>query len=65
MGQYYYPIILDENGKIRVWMCAHNYQNGLKLMEQSFMNNNFVCTFEFDFRPEGPYHKSRVVWAGD
>lgn len=65
MGQYYYPIILDENGKVRVWMSAHNYQNGLKLMEHSFMKNNFVCTFEFGLSPEGPYHKSRVVWAGD
>jgi hypothetical protein len=65
MGQYYYPIVLDANGKIVVWMNAHNYQNGLKLTEHSFMNNNFVCTFEFGLSPEGQHHKSRVVWAGD
>lgn len=66
MGQYYYPIVLDENGKkIIVWMCAHNYNNGLKLMEHSYLGNNFVSTFEFGLSPEGPYYKSRVVWAGD
>ena len=66
MGQYYYPIVLDENGKkIIVWMCAHNYNNGLKLMEHSYLGNNFVSTFEFGLSPEGPHYKSRVVWAGD
>ena len=66
MGQYYSPIVLDENGKkIIVWMNAHNYSNGLKLTEHSYLGNNFVSTFEFGLSPEGPYYKSRVVWAGD
>jgi hypothetical protein len=65
MGQYYYPIILSADGKIVVWMCAHNYGNGLKLLEHSYLGNNFVSTFEFGLSPEGPHHKSRVVWAGD
>ena len=65
MGQYYYPIILDADGKIIMWMNAHNYHNGLKLTEHSFIGNNFVSTFEFALSPEGIYHKSRVVWAGD
>jgi hypothetical protein len=65
MGQYYYPIILNSDGKIVVWMCAHNYNNGLKLMEHSYLGNNFVSTFEFGLSPEGPHYKSRVVWAGD
>lgn len=65
MGQYYYPIILNADGKIVVWMCAHNYHNGLKLMEHSFLGNNFVSAFEFALSSEGPHHKSRVVWAGD
>jgi hypothetical protein len=65
MGQYYYPIILNAEGKIVVWMNAHNYHNGLKLTEHSFLENNFVSTFEFALSPEGIYHKSRVVWAGD
>ena len=65
MGQYYYPIVLSADGKIVVWMLAHRYGNGLKLMEHSFLGNNFVSTFEFGLSPEGPHHKSRVVWAGD
>ena len=65
MGQYYYPIILDRDGKIIVWMNAHMYNNGLKLTEHSYIGNNFVSTFEFGLSPEGPHYKSRVVWAGD
>ena len=65
MGQYYYPIVLSADGKIVVWMCAHNYNNGLKLTEHSYLGNNFVSTFEFALSPDGPHHKSRVVWAGD
>ena len=65
MGQYYYPIILDDDGNIVAWMNAHEYNNGLKLMEHSYIGNNFVSTFEFMLCPEGEYYKSRVVWAGD
>jgi hypothetical protein len=65
MGQYYYPIILDAEGKIVIWMCANAYSNGAKLTEHSFIGNEFVSTFEFGLSPEGIYHKSRVVWAGD
>lgn len=65
MGQYFNPIILDEHGKVVVWMNAQTYNNGLKLVEHAFLRNNFVCTFEYGLSPEGIYHKSRVVWAGD
>jgi len=65
MGQYYHPIILDAAGNIVVWMSAHKHNNGLKLTEHSYLKNSFVNTFEFGLSPEGPYHKSRVVWAGD
>ena len=65
MGQYYYPIILDANGKIVVWMNGQTYNEGLKLMEHSYLDNTFVNTFEFALSPEGPHYKSRVVWAGD
>ena len=46
-------------------MDANLYGNGVKLMEHSFIGNNFVSTFEFGLSPEGIYYKSRVVWAGD
>lgn len=65
MGQYYYPIILDAEGNIVVWMDAQMYNNGLKLTEHAYLTNSFVNTFEYSLTPEGIYHKSRVVWAGD
>ena len=62
MGQYYKPTILAKNKKTVVkWMYSHDYGNGLKLMEHSWIKNGFVSTFEsliFD----NPQH---IVWAGD
>ena len=65
MGQYYHPIILDAEGRIVVWMDAQMYGNGNKLTEHGLLENRFTSTFEFGLSPEGMYHKSRVVWAGD
>jgi len=65
MGQYYYPILLDKDGKIMAWTLAHEYGNGLKLTEHSYLENNFVQAFEFLLAPDQQYHKTRVVWAGD
>ena len=74
MGQYYYAIILKastndenikENKNILLWMRPHNYGNGAKLMEHSYIGNNFVETMEYMISPEGMYHKSPIVWAGD
>jgi len=62
MGQYYYAVILDENGWIRVWMVPGL---GIKLMEHSYMNNESVGAFEWELTPEGRHHISRVVWCGD
>ena len=65
MGQYYFPILLDNDGKILAWTLAHEYGNGLKLTEHSYLQNNFVQAFEFLLTPDEEYHKTRVVWAGD
>jgi len=65
MGQYYFPIILDSQGKIVAWMHAHQYSNGLKLMEHSFIENGFVSALEWELTSEGSFHKYRLVWAGD
>lgn len=70
MGQYYLAIILGEKNLskqeiIRIFMDPHNYQNGAKLTEHSYINNGFVNTFEYQLTPEGMFYKSRVVWAGD
>jgi hypothetical protein len=65
MGQYYYAVILDAQGKIVMWMNASPYGSGVKLMEHSYIDNAFVNTFEISLSPEGAFYKSRVVWAGD
>ena len=62
MGQYYKPIILAENKKTVVsWVYSHKYSNGLKLMEHSWLGNNFVGAFESLIKD----NPKRVVWAGD
>ena len=69
MGQYYIAIILSDNKKtpekIRMWMTPINYENGIKLMEHSYIENNFVQAFEHLISPEGMFYMSRIVWAGD
>jgi len=62
MGQYYKPIILAENKKtVLKWMYSHDYRNGLKLMEHSYINNDFVKIFEGLIKN----NPLRIVWAGD
>jgi len=65
MGQYYFAVILDDEGDIVAWMNAYGYNEGVKLMEHSYIKSIFVNAVEFSLSPEGDYYKSRVVWAGD
>jgi hypothetical protein len=66
MGQYYIAVILDSAGKfIRTWIEPHNYNNGAKLMEHSYVENEFVSAVEGLLCPEGMFYKSPLVWAGD
>jgi len=67
MGQYYQVIILGEEQKnnpeiIRIFMEPWY---GAKLLEHSYINNDFVNAIEFLLSPEGIFYKSRIVWAGD
>jgi len=62
MGQYYKPIVLGKNKKtVKTWMYSHDFSNGLKLMEHSWVGNDFVGTFESQIKN----NPQRVVWAGD
>ena len=69
MGQYYKVIILAEkSGKkefIRFSLNPSNYNNGVKLMEHSYIDNNFVSVVEDIISSNGMFYKSRIVWAGD
>jgi hypothetical protein len=46
MGQYYKPVLLNNNLDIVAWAYSHNYDNGLKLMEHSYVGNTFVALIE-------------------
>jgi hypothetical protein len=63
MGQYYNPAILDTNNKSKVvaWAYSHDYKSGLKLMEHSWIGNNFVERIEKEIFA----NPKRIVWAGD
>ena len=60
MGQYYRPTLINENGKISFLVC-YNYNNGAKLMEHSYVGNEFVnavlsCIWK---------NPMKLAWIGD
>ena len=62
MGQYYNAVILDKNKKtVNKWLLSHDFGSGLKLMEHSWVENEFVKSFERLILNK-PEH---VVWGGD
>lgn len=76
MGQYYKPAILADNKTtVKAWVYSHDVTykfkrndgteveigNGLKLMEHSYIGNEFVSAFESLILDK----PQRVVWAGD
>lgn len=61
MGQYYKPISIDK----KQYVHSHDFNNGLKLMEHSYVGNTFVCAVEALIAKGGAWHGDRIVWAGD
>jgi hypothetical protein len=61
MGQYYKPINIDK----KQFVYSHDYGNGLKLMEHSWLGNTFVGVVEDLIAEGGDWHGDRIVWAGD
>jgi len=61
MGQYYAPVNIDRMEHIN----THDYNEGLKLMEHSYVGNNLMNVIEELLAPGGSWHKCRLVWAGD
>jgi len=61
MGQYYHPTIMGKRYGIHGWLYSHDYHNGLKLMEHSYLGNDFVNAVlrEIDHQP------MRIAWLGD
>jgi len=71
MGQYYIALILGEKRTaadkeiIRYALDPANYANGMKLVEHSYVGNQFLDVVEFLLSENGMFYKSRLVWAGD
>lgn len=62
MGQYWKPICIDSFE----WLYSHEYNsNGLKLMEHSWIGNDFVGIIMKLLTKGNSWDKKRVVWAGD
>lgn len=61
MGQYYYPVSIEKKEHV----CSHDYGNGLKLMEHSYVGNNFMKVVERLISKGGRWFGDRIVWAGD
>ncbi len=59
MGQYYMPVVMDGNKVEKFY--SHKYGNGLKLMEHSWIGNDFVNAV-MAHMTEKP---KRLVWLGD
>lgn len=61
MGQYYKPINIDK----KQFVYSHDYGNGLKLMEHSWIGNAFVGAVESLLVKGGAWYMDRIVWGGD
>ena len=59
MGQYYTPVII-KNDKIKTFYCF-DYDNGAKLMEHSYLRNNFTEVVVKQLLNK----KARLAWVGD
>lgn len=61
LGQYYLVVNLDK----KEFLAPLDYENGAKLMEHSYIGNNFLKAVEFLLSEKGSWYKTRLVWAGD
>jgi hypothetical protein len=61
MGQYYKPVNIDK----KEFVYSHKFDSGLKLMEHSWIGNNFVAVIENLIKQGGAWYKNHIVWAGD
>jgi len=69
MGQYYLPILAKKSESeikcaddIYGYLYTHDYDNGLKLMEHSWVGNDFVKAVITTLEDLGGAH---LIWCGD
>jgi hypothetical protein len=61
MGQYYLPCSLQKKESV----YSHDFGNGLKLMEHSWIGNNFVHVVERLIAKGGAWFGTQIEWCGD
>jgi hypothetical protein len=61
MGQYYKPV----NTEDLEWVYSHDYGQGLKLMEHSWIGNKFVGSVMRLLTKDNRWYKKPLVWCGD
>jgi len=61
IGQYYKPINLC----LREYAYSHDYDQGLKLMEHSWVGNVFVGVIMNLLKKGGRWYKHKIIWCGD
>lgn len=62
MGQYFFPVIIDDDNRVVQTLYSHEYGFGLKLWEHGMLDTLFTSLFESLLALDGA---RRVVWAGD
>lgn len=60
MGQYYKPVFVGFRGSVR-WIYSREYEVGMKLMEHSYLGNNFVNAALCQIL----HTPMRMAWIGD
>jgi len=64
MGQYYTPCAIIDD-KVIEGLHSHRYGIGSKLMEHSWLKNDFVKTVESLIIKGGRWFGKPLIWAGD
>lgn len=61
MGQYYHAGVKE----LKECVNGHDYMNGVKLMEHSWIGNNYVNVIEKLIAPNGKWFGQSLTWGGD
>lgn len=61
MGQYYVPINLN----LREYVLSYDFNNGMKLMEHSYVGNEFVGVIMELLTKGKRWYRHKIVWCGD
>jgi len=61
MGQYFHAGV----NELKKCVNTHDYLNGAKLMEHSWIGNNYVNVVEKLIAPDGKWFGKSLTWGGD